>query len=47
MGGFSHLLKTFANLEINAIDTNLTMKCIEHLIIILYEFLSVDKDLNK
>jgi hypothetical protein len=47
MGGFQHLLKTFINLDIKQIDTNLTMKCIEHLIIILYEFISNDKDLTK
>lgn len=39
MGGFNHLLKTFANLEIKEIETNLSMKCIEHMILLLYDFL--------
>lgn len=47
MGGFVHLLKTFVGLDIKQIETNLTLKCIESLILILYDFLSTDKDLNK
>ncbi len=47
MGGFAHLLKTFISLDIKQIDTNLALKCIEHLIIILYEFIHSDKDLIK
>jgi hypothetical protein len=42
MGGFMHLLKTFIHLDLKAIDTNLTMKCIEHLILILYDFILTD-----
>lgn len=47
MGGFSHLLKTFISLDIKSIETNLTMKCIENLIVILYEFITSEKELVK
>lgn len=47
MGGFTHLLKTFISLEIKQIDTNLTMKCIEQLILILFDFNMGDKELVK
>lgn len=47
MGGFSHLLKTFISLEIKQIDTNLTIKCIEQLIMILDDFITNDKELVK
>ncbi len=47
MGGFNHLLRTFISLDVISIETNLTMKCIEHLIIILYDFITSDKELSK
>lgn len=47
MGGFAHLLKTFISLDLKHIDTSLTMKCIESLIIILYDFIVTDKELTK
>ena len=47
LGGFSHLLHTFAHLTLPSIDTTLTLKCIDNLIIILYEFFTQDKDLVK
>jgi hypothetical protein len=47
MGGFAHLLKTFISLEIKQIDSVLSMKCIESLIIILFDFFTTDKDLAK
>ena len=45
MGGFSHLLNTFINLEIKKIDTFLTLKCIENLIMILIEYIQLEKKL--
>ena len=47
MGGFAHLLKTFISLEMKQIDSVLSMKCIESLIIILFDFFQSDKDLAK
>ena len=46
MGGFTHLLNTFINLDIKHIDTFLTLKCIENLIILLNEFLQSEKNLT-
>ncbi len=47
MGGFNHLLKTFIGLDLKQIDTGLTMKCVDLLIIILYDFIYNEKDLIK
>ncbi|CDW78729.1 UNKNOWN [Stylonychia lemnae] len=47
LGGFTHLLKTFINLEIKQIDTNLILKCVEHLIFILHDFIVNDRELVK
>mmetsp|Transcript_49151 Transcript_49151/g.36204 ORF Transcript_49151/g.36204 Transcript_49151/m.36204 type:complete len:106 (+) Transcript_49151:1059-1376(+) len=38
LGGFNHLLKTFLDLNLAKIETNLTIKCIELLINMLYDF---------
>jgi len=47
MGGFQHLLRTFVSLEVRQIDTNLTLKCIELLIALLWEFIVAEKELVK
>jgi hypothetical protein len=45
MGGYQHLINTFIGLEIQSIETSLTLKCIEALIMIIYEFIQFDKNL--
>mmetsp|Transcript_9591 Transcript_9591/g.9231 ORF Transcript_9591/g.9231 Transcript_9591/m.9231 type:complete len:440 (+) Transcript_9591:490-1809(+) len=45
LGGFKHLLNTFLNLNIQQIETNLTLKCIELLITILFEFANLEKSI--
>ena len=44
MGGLTHLLRTFLGLNIKSIETNLTMRCIELLIITLTEMMSSDRE---
>jgi hypothetical protein len=46
MGGFSHLLNTFINLGIKNIDTFLTLKCIENLILILSDYIQLNSKLK-
>lgn len=45
LGGFEYLLNAFISLDVKKIETNLTLKCIEHLIMALYDFITVDKNL--
>ncbi len=44
LGGFHHLLTTFLQLDIKKIETSLTLKCIEYLINLLFEFSQLDKN---
>lgn len=46
-GGFSHLLHTFISLDIKSIETNLSLKCIEQLILMLWSFIQSFKDQSK
>lgn len=41
-GGFEHLLDTLTGLEIEAIDSKLTLRCIESLLGTILEFMQVD-----
>jgi hypothetical protein len=43
MGGFTHLLNTFVNLDVKKIDTFLTLKCIDILITTIMEFILIEK----
>lgn len=47
MGGFTHLLNTFTKLDIKRIETNLTIKCIEVLIFVLFDFIQSEQELIK
>lgn len=42
-GGFTHLQRTLVDLKIESIDSKLTMKCIEHLILTIYNFMNDNK----
>ena len=44
MGGLAHLLRTFLNLNIKSIESNLTLKCVLNLIITLHEIMNADRD---
>ncbi len=44
MGGLNHLLRTFLNLNVKSIETNLTLRCIELLIITLSEIMHADRE---
>lgn len=41
------MLKTFTNLDVKQIDTNLTLKCIDLLISLLWDFILNEKELIK
>jgi hypothetical protein len=45
LGGTQHLLHTFINLNIVSIENSLTLKCIEKLLMILFEFVGIDKSI--
>jgi hypothetical protein len=45
-GGFQHLLDTLAGLELEAIDSKLTLRCIESLLGTILEFVQVDPALR-
>ena len=45
MGGFDHLLSTLINLNLKKIDTNLTLKCIDQLVISLCEYMHLERSL--
>ena len=47
MGGLNYLLRTFLNLNVKSIESNLTLKCIELLILTLHEIMIADKDKEK
>ena len=47
MGGLNYLLRTFLNLNVKSIESNLTLKCIELLILTLQEIMIADKDKEK
>ena len=47
MGGLSHLLRTFLNFNIKSIETNLTLKCIDLLIVTLNEIMQGDREKEK
>ena len=40
----AHLLRTFLGLDIQSIETGLTLKCIENLIVTLIEIMQGDKE---
>lgn len=44
MGGLTHLLRTFLGLNIRSIETNLTLRCIELVIMTLTEMMSSDRE---
>lgn len=43
MGGLTHLIRTFLSLNLQSIETNLTLKCIELLVATLHEVMYADK----
>jgi hypothetical protein len=47
MGGLSHLLRTFLGLNIKSIETNLTLRCIELLIITLTDIMHSDREASR
>ena len=47
MGGLAHLLRTFLNLNIKSIESNLPLKCIELLITTLTEMMNSDRETGR
>jgi hypothetical protein len=46
-GGFQHLINTFSGLEITAIESKLTLRCIESLIGTILEFVTSNPELRQ
>jgi hypothetical protein len=44
MGGLQHLMRTFLSLNVPSIDSNLTIKCINNLIVTLHEVMNADRE---
>lgn len=47
LGGFTHLLKCFLHMELHKIENSLSHKCIDSLIMLIYEFQNKDNALKQ
>jgi len=47
LGGFTHLLSTLIGLKLEAVDSKLTLRCIESILAALIDFTSVEQSLQE